>query len=211
MTAISEVSICNMALADLGAMRIASLGENSENAELCNLKYDRTREDVLTDHIWNFAQKRAVLATLSADPVWTDDDMTIVYQKPTDCLKINYVNIRSAIFKIEEDKILSNTTGLKIKYTQNITDPNKFFSKFISALVTRLAAELAYPITTKRTLAESLFRLYYDTQLPLAKSMDSQQGTPQGAIQDEWLLSRIHGSTSLSGRTGDETWYPCCW
>ena len=131
MTAISEVSICNQALIALGAKTISALSESSKNARICNALYAQKRDNVLTDHVWNFAQKRAVLATLETDPTWTDDDMTVMYQKPTDCLKINYVNIESAVVKIEEDKILSDTTGLKIKYTQRITDPMKYFPKFI--------------------------------------------------------------------------------
>ena len=211
MTAISEVSICNQALIALGATTIVSLTENSKNARLCNAIYKQTRDDVLTDHVWNFAQKRAVLATLSEEPAWDEDEMAVVYQKPTDCLKINFVNIESAIVKIEEDKILSNETGLKIKYTQRMTDPMKFFPKFVSALAARLAAELAFPITKNRSLAESLFAIYYEKKLPQAMAADSQQGTPTGALQNDILISRIHGSGAIAGRTDQETWYPCCY
>jgi len=209
MTAISEVSICNQALIALGAETIASLTENSKNARLCNALYASTRDYVLTDHIWNFAQKRAVLATLAEEPVWEEDFMTVVYQKPVDCLKINFTNIPSAIVRIEGDKILSNTSGLKIKYTQRITDPMKFFPKFTEALVARLAAEMAIAITNSKTLAETLFTIYYEKKLPQAMSTDSQQGSPQSIMQDDILLSRISGSGQLSGQTGMETWYPC--
>lgn len=210
MAAISKVNICNMALISLGATTITALTENSKNARICNAIYDQVRDGVLTDHIWNFAQKRFVLAQIAGNPAWTEDGMSIIYQKPTDCLKINYVNIPSAIFKIEDDKILSNTTGLKIKYTEREKNPVKYFTKFTEALIAKLAAELAFPITSSRSLAESLFKIYYDIKLPSAKSIDSQQGTPQGAMQDEWLLSRTCGNGSISGRTGDETWYACC-
>jgi len=209
MTAISEVSICNQALIALGAKTIASLTENSKNARLCNAIYNPTRDDVLTDHVWNFAQKRAILATLSDTPTWDEDLMTVMYQKPADCLKINFVSIESAIVKIEGDKILSNETGLKIKYTQRMTDPMKFFPKFIGALVARLSAELAFAVTDKRTVAETMFGIYYDKKLPQAISADSQQGTPQAVAQDDILISRISGGGPLSGRAGFETWYPC--
>jgi len=209
MTAISEVSICNQALIALGGSTIASLTENSKNARLCNAIYDQTRDNVLTDHVWNFAQKRAVLATLADPPVWDEDWMTVRYQKPTDCLKINFVNIESAIFKIEGDKVLSNEPGLKIKYTWRITDPMKFFPKFVEALVARLSAELAYAVTSSRSVATDLFTIYYEKKLPQAISTDSQQGTPQGAAQDDILLARISGGGPLSGRAGFETWFPC--
>ena len=209
MTTISVVSICNQALIALGAKTIESLTENSKNGRLCNAIYEQTRNNVLTDHIWNFAQKRAELEDLDEEPEWTDDLMTVTYQKPTDCLKINFINIESAIFKIEGDKVLSNESGLKIKYTEEVIDPMKFFPKFVEALVARLAAELAYPITSSRTMMDSLFTIYYEKKLPQAISADSQQGTPQGVAQDDILISRISGSGSLVGRAGFETWYPC--
>ncbi len=208
MAAISEVSICNEALDSLGAKTIVSLTENSKNARICNRKYAITRDYVLTDHVWNFAQKRFVLATLPGEPVWTEDLMTVQYQKPTDCLRINYVNIPSAIVKIEGDKILSNEEGLKIKYTERLTDPTKFFPKFIEAFAARLAAEMAFAITSKMSVAKALFSIYYDKKLPQAMSTDSQQGTPVGAAQDDILASRISGA-SIIGRSGDETWFPC--
>lgn len=208
MTAISEVSICNQALIALGGATIASLTENSKNARLCNAIYNQTRDNVLTDHVWNFAQKRAVLATLADPPVWDEDWMTVRYQKPTDCLKINFVSIESAIVKIESDKILSNETGLKIKYTERVTDPMKFFPKFVEALVARLSAELAYAVTSSKTLAESLFTIYYEKKLPQAISLDSQQGSAQAIAQDDILISRISGGGPLSGRAGFETWFP---
>lgn len=208
MTAISDVLICNLALTYLGEETIENLSEDSVNARLCNVLYEQTRDFVLTDSIWNFAQKRAVLAELSEDPVWTEDQMSVVYQKPTDCLKINFVNIPSAIFKIERDKILSNTSGLKIKYTERITDPTLFFPKFVECFAAKLAADLAYPVTSKRSLVDTMYTLYYEKKLPEARAMDAQQGTPQNIAQDEWLISRLIGSSPLSGQTGWDTWYP---
>ena len=208
MTTVSEVSICNWALSKLGAETITSLTQDSENARLCNTLYNIIRDNVLTGHIWNFAQKRAILAQLAEAPTYTDDLMTVKYTKPADCLKINFVNFPSAIVKIEEDGILSDTEGLKIKYTYRVTDPMKFFPKFVEALAARLAAEMAFPITRDKGIATTLFNLYYKEILPEAKSVDSQQGTPMSAKQDEWLDARIYGGGVIAGKSGDETWYP---
>jgi len=209
MVTISDVSICNQALIALGGTTITSLEERTKNARICNATYEQTRNNVLTDHIWTFAQKRAELTDLDEEPEWTDDLMTVTYEKPDDCLKINFVNIQSAIVKIEGDEILSNVSGLKVKYTYEVTDPTTFFPKFVEALVARLAAEMAYAVTSSRSLADSLFTIYYEKKLPRAISADSQQGTPQGVAQDDILASRISGGGSLIGRAGFETWYPC--
>ena len=209
---VTELSICNQALVALGANTLEVFGEDTKNGRLCTIMFNQTKNSALTDHIWGFAQKRFALipSTVPADPVWTDDLMTEIYDKPTDCLKANFTNIESAIVKIEGDKILSNEPGLKIKYTEEIIDVTKFFPKFIEALVGKLAAELAYAVTSSRTLAEGLFKLYYDTKLPKAVSLDSQQGTPQGVAQDSILISRMSGGSTLIGRAGFETWYPVC-
>ena len=209
MSAISEVKICNLALTRLGETRITSLAENSEQARSCNAIYEEIRDEVLSDHPWNFAQKRATLATLSGEPVFTDDGMTVQYQKPTDCIKITHVNISFARIKLEGDRILSDTSGLKIKYTFRNTDPQKYFPKFIMAFATRLAAELAYGLTSSRTLAADLLVEYYDKRLPQAMSIDSQQGTPLAIQDNEWLGARMTGSSSIAGRTGQEIWTPC--
>lgn len=207
----SDVKICNMALALLGADRINSLDEDNDRARICNEFYLPTLDSILTDAIWSFAQKRAVLATLDEEPVWDEDGMSEVYQKPTDCLKINFVNIRGATVKLEQDKILSNTSGLKIKYTFTQRNTQIFFSQFIMAFATRLAADIAFALTASRTVAETLLASYNDRRLPEAMANDSQQGTPLEPIQDQWLFSRIQGgSGTIVGRTGQQTWFPVC-
>lgn len=210
MAVTSEVIICNMALTLIGATRITTLTEDTKNARECNAVYAHVRNSVLTDHIWTFAQKRVALTESSTDVVWEDDLMTVAYDLPSDFLQLNFTNYESALVKIEGTQLLSDTSTLKIKYTYEVTDTTQFKPKFIEAFVAKLAAELAFPITNKSTLAERLFKVYYDKKLPQAISIDSQQGTPNKPFQDEWLGARRVGSSQLIGRQGYETWYPVC-
>ncbi len=209
MSAISEVKICNQSLTLVGADRITARDQDSKNAKTCDALYDEVRDDVLTDHPWTFAQLRAILATLDEDPVYTDDGVTVIYQLPTDLLKVNFTSVENALVKIEGKKLLSDTTGLKIKYTFRVTDPQQFSPKFITCFATKLAAKIAYAISSSRSLAADLFKLYYDKELPDAVTVDSQQGTPLEPAQDEWTLSRITGGAGqIAGRTGAGTWFP---
>lgn len=210
MTSISEVAICNIALTRLDAKRIVSLtDEDSPNSRRCLALYDHTRDATLADHPWTFAQKRFALGTLEEDPVWTDDGVTVVYQKPPDMLKLNFTNIEFALVKMEGDKILSDTAELKVKYTFRAVDPQKYTPGFVQAFGARLAIDLAYPITHSRTLAADLKVQYFEKDLPEAISIDSQQGTPLQPLQDEWLGSRrLGGSGAIIGRTGWDTWFP---
>ena len=209
MAGLSEVKICNLALNKLGAARISTRDEASAEAQACDDIYDEVRDDVLADHIWNFAQKRAALGLLDETPEFTDDGVTLVYQAPTDMIKLNFVNIESAIVKLEGNKILSDTAGLELKYTFRVTDVQKFFPKFVEALATRLAAELAFTLTASRSLSADLHTIYLEKKLPAAISADSQQGTSVGMFQDEWILSRVQGgASSIGGRSGAATWHP---
>jgi len=210
MAATSKVKICNLALTLIGADTINAIDDDSTPAKKCNAIYDYILEDLLTSCPWTFAQKRVALALLDEDPVYTDDGVAYVYQKPTDCLKVNFTNVENALVKIEGDKILSDTASLYIMYTYNVTDPTKYTPKFTTALAGRLAAELAFPITNSRTLAADLMNVYLNEKLPDAVASDSQQGTPLAPAQDEWLFSRMHSSSAISGRTTWDTWYPCC-
>jgi len=66
----SFVSICNMALSELGATRITDLGLANKNSQLCSEFLSITVDQVLRCHPWNCAYARASLAALSAAPVF---------------------------------------------------------------------------------------------------------------------------------------------
>ncbi|KKK92509.1 hypothetical protein LCGC14_2702230 [marine sediment metagenome] len=211
MGANSDVQICNLALTLLGADRITSLTQDIKEARACNAMFANVRDDVLADHIWNFASKRANLAVVTGDPVFTDDGVTIIYQLPTDFIRLTHVNFRGALVKIEGDKLLSNTALLAIKYIFRETDTQKYSSKFVLALATRLAADLAFEITASRSLEAQKLLEYHDKRLPQAITVDSQQGTPRVPMQSDILFSRLHGGSSdIVGQTGWDTWSPVC-
>ena len=184
------------------------MSENSKNARECNAVFDDVREGVLTDYIWTFAQKRIALATVDETPAYTDDLMTVVYSKPSDFLQLNFTNFQFAKVRVEGKRILSDTSGLRIKYTFRAFDTNGYHPKFTEALAAKLAAEIAYAITSNRTLAESLFTIYYEKKLPQAMSIDSMQETPLTPMHDELILARSQGSSQIIGRTGADVWFP---
>ncbi len=144
MATITVETICNQALSAIGASTITSLSDTTnKNSKACNAIYEHVRNSVLTDHIWSFAQKRvALVEATDPDHVWTEDGVTIVYDKPTDMLQLNFVNQRGALVKVEGDQILSDTSALQIKYTFEITSTAKFTPKFVKAFAAQLAAEL---------------------------------------------------------------------
>lgn len=70
----SEVAIVNQALVLLGQKPIVSLGDNTDVARTASTFYGITRDEVLVEHTWNFAIKRASLVLIPdpappADPI----------------------------------------------------------------------------------------------------------------------------------------------
>jgi hypothetical protein len=62
--AITNVSICNMALISLGQTTITALTDENENARRCNAIYEQVRNDLMVKHPWNFCIKRADLVSI---------------------------------------------------------------------------------------------------------------------------------------------------
>lgn len=202
----SKIRVANLALGKVGARSISSFGEDSPEARAISEVYDDILFEVLSEHIWSFAQKRAVLTTLAESPVFEDDGVTIVYGLPSDFLKLNFTNTQFAIVHLEDGKILSDTQDLKIKYTYKNEDPTKYTVKFTQALVARLAAEICFTLTNSVSKTEKLQKNYDDNILPSAVAADSTQGSPTEAHQNEWIDARRLGSRQFI--TTGETWHP---
>lgn len=103
----SEVSICNRALASIGARStISALTEQSTEARACNLIFADTRDEVLNMAFWNFARKTELLSLIKSAPgtptnagstanQWSSDYPTppwlYEYAYPADALQIRQI------------------------------------------------------------------------------------------------------------------------
>jgi hypothetical protein len=167
-----NVGICNLALTMLSTSRIASLTEDSENARKCNAIFDLTRDNLLTQHYWNFSLKEASLALSEDTP--TIEDWAYIFQIPTDCLLIAY-NDGDYPYAVVGDKLYSNDSTCNIRYVSRVTNPQLFSSGFLTALATRLAADLCFGITQNATLAQAMEAKAVQA-LREAKWTDAQEG-----------------------------------
>lgn len=286
--AATTLTISNHALRIIGGAKITTFGETtSEEGRAINDVYDDIRDEVLGEHPWTFAQKRASLAKVITgasqespvvitavahglededevkitgiigmtelngntykiknkeddtfeltDPdddsdidgsayteyssggfarkiytlAYDEDGLDIVYDLPSDFIHLNFTSDRSAVVKIEGTQIITNVEELKIKYTYRLETVTQYSAKFRVALATRLAAEIGFSLTESVSKAEQILKKYQTITLPEAQSGDSQQGTPNEAIQDEWEIARLGGvGAGIAGRTGQQTWHP---
>ena len=302
--AVTSLTIYNDALRQIGARRLSTVTDDAEEQRAITDIYDDTRDELLKENAWTFAQKRAELIDMTMPDVddwengeayavgddvvygdvhynclvantagiftddlaslywellldwvtatqyevgdkvynasglnytclvahkstvfatdlvsiyWiaseelamTSDGMTIVYYRPTDYIETTLISNIGAKFKIEGQRILSNTSGLKIVYTYKNDTPSEYTAMFRRAFATKLASEICFSLTDNATKAEALMEKYLKIVLPKALSDDSQQGTPKEARADEWELSRLGGvGSGISGQTNDATWHP---
>jgi hypothetical protein len=157
--ALSDTSICNMALGRLGANRIVDFSDNSDEnvwAIQCRLHYTQTRDALIRSHWWRFARGRA---TLSQNAAYTADsttfEWTYAYDLPADFLAMRniwedagYGEVGQQYpYTIEGNQILSEETTMKIRYVKRVTDPTKFDPLFTEVLILQLALKMVSPLT----------------------------------------------------------------
>lgn len=188
--ATSKVEIINKGLTLVGAAPIVNIDDNSNNAKIASRVYALSLASVLSACKWNFATKRALLSRLTDTVEWYYTGENIVYQKPTDMVRIFGTNSPSATWREEGDYIISDTPGLGLLYVCLLDVPSKYSIDFIDALVDRFASDIAYALVNSQTLGEKFLQKYEKLSLPKAMSLNSQSGTQQTLQDDAWELAK---------------------
>lgn len=185
--AISEVTICNRALAKVGAERIISLADSNERAALCAEVYPTVRDDLLRGHPWNFAISRVALAPIMGEPLF---DWGFQFQLPSDCLRVLETDLaKEAKWKVEGRRLMCDFEAVSIKFIKNVNDPSQFDANFVELLACKMAADISYSLVQSVTLRDQLIQ-EYERKLRLARSFDAQEGQGDRVYADTWLNSR---------------------
>lgn len=181
----TEVEICNLALSHIRVKSIASLSDNTPQANECNRLYDPTRDAVLEKFNWNFARKRIILSLKSE----TYAGWTYAYAYPSDCIKARKIynsvgesTISGKIkFEVAIDDaltariILTEQEDAVLIYTARVTTPNMFSSQFVTAMGYAMAVELTVPLRADVALKETM-RLEYINIIEQAGAEDANEG-----------------------------------
>lgn len=204
MTVTSKVDLWNIAITRLGHEPISEEGENTKAGRLCRLHYPLVLDAVLRSHPWNFAVRRAALASVTTSPSFEYD---FAFALPTDpyCLKVirtdweadgfNSDTVPYRIETINHDgtpvrSLLCNEDTCSIEYVARVTDVSLFDALFADALAARLAAEIAIALTDNKTAADLMMSVYQE-KLAEARVVDSQEGTPRDWVDTSaWLRAR---------------------
>jgi hypothetical protein len=189
--ATSDVEVCNLALAKLGSGRIASLTEDSTNANAVNDCYDHLRKTELRRNKWNFARRRASLAASAVEP---DFDYDAAYPLPTECLRLLPPAVNGLDWQIEshegQNAILSNDSApLEIVYIADITDPTKFDMSFSEMLACRIADHICIKVMGNASLKQIVMQEYKDARAE-AKRNNAFENVSEEPPEDQWLAAR---------------------
>lgn len=182
----ADVSICAKALVKLGLRPLTSLDEPTVEAEVARELYPAVRDALLASYPWSFTIAQA---SLVRDDSMQPADFAYAYHLPADMLRSISAGVggrgRGLIFRIRGDRLVTDAAAVTLTYQRRVPE-SQFSVPFVAALVAKLAAEFALPLTESPARAESLQRLAME-EIRLARLLDSQQATPM-RVEDFTLI-----------------------
>jgi hypothetical protein len=182
----SAIDLCSQALVRLGAEPISSFEEGTAEADVADALYPGVRDATLSAHPWSFATGQAQLARLAAVPI---ADFAHAYQLPNDLLRVISAGEggrgRGIVYRIHEGRLHTDAEAVTLTYVFR-ADESAWPPFFGFVVVQKLIEAFAVPLTDSTTAAEAAARAA-EVALRQAKSLDSQQATPQ-AVSDFTLI-----------------------
>lgn len=198
----TQVEIVNVALTKMGhTSRIASIGENSEEARAASAVWDYLLAQTLSYHEWRFARKRASLSTVGTP----SEAWEYRYALPTDCVLPIMIEDdlkqRHPDDKVAWTQLVDTSTGSPVQAIET-DEPDaelvyiykhetvEFWPPhFVNAFIWQLAAELAMPITSEPVIAD---RIINRAMLEMTKaiSIDLRQSEQQAPLDSTFITSR---------------------
>jgi hypothetical protein len=187
----SKVSICSNALLLLGAQTINSLSESNDRALLAANLYDSTRDDVLRSHPWNCATKRVILAPETTAPAF---GYSAAFVLPSDWLRTMEVGEfgYELDYKTENGRILADATALPLRYVFRNDQEATWDAMLVKAMELRMAAEMAYAITSSASMADLMFNKLQQ-HMKQARAVDGMDDPPQELGDYPLLQARFGG------------------
>ena len=154
-----DLEICNKALSHCKTKGIASLEENSFEAEVINKWYKSSLLTTLSSINWKFATKFSKLALLDEQV----DGWDFVYQLPKDFVKMILVN-DSLSTEYEDqgnyiligDKICSDVSNASALYICDSVEPERFTPEFSNSFSLCLASNISSELSGSHQFATSL-------------------------------------------------------
>lgn len=195
----SAVDICNIALANIGEkanLSSISAPYESPNAERCARFYPIARDAALCKGAWTWSTTRVALS--STTPAVESGEYPYAFAMPSDYLRVLAVlpdgatdEINDGLdYIIEGDVLFTTVDVVYLRYTQRITNVNKFNPLFVHAVASLLASYLAGNLTKDPKIAEYWENKFLDVDLPAAAAADANSQRPSRTHTPAWIAAR---------------------
>lgn len=188
----SKLGIWNDAGIKLGRQQVVmDENENTPFANLCKEQYDKSREELLREHSWNFSTHRAKLAQLTDVPAFEFDH---AYQLPTDWFRTISVHDNDAgdgavEYRTEGRTLASNADELYLRYVRDIADVGIMDPSFRRALGWQLALDVALAFTQSNSVFDRMAAGLGEA-ISTAKSIDAIEDFPEREPESSWITVR---------------------
>jgi len=175
----TRTQICKQAIMRLGSLESLK----SQPMVFANSFYDHTLEELLSDVPWAFAKKQVTLVVNATNPT---SGHTKRYTLPTDFIQIIRVNNIDTTENFGQWEIVGGFlhtdigAPIIVDYTSLVTDVALFPAPFIEALICRLAAKIALPLTTDGNIVTAMAQVAAETmQRPSVKNQIEKSAKPR--------------------------------
>jgi hypothetical protein len=205
MSITSKTDICNLALDLLSAGTVTDV-DNPTNPteELLNRWYDQSRRKALREHPWNFASKRALIASSSIAPAFGYSKQ---FPLPNDFVRLLSLEgdtgqmLNPVSFEVERGAVLINTdaTSLRLRYVYDIEDITRFDPMFIDMLAHEIALVIAFKVTESNGNVERVDRLQKQ-RAAMARAIDGQERPPTRREVSSSRAARRYGRSTNADR-----------
>lgn len=190
----SVVSICNIALSNIGKPSISDMNEGSEEARQCKTHYVPTRDALLQGFPWLFAKQTAILAEVAN--TW-EQKWQFAYAQPIECLKpirimpsIDYLDGLPAIdYAVRGNTIFCGLSPATLEFTGRVEDVNMFPQLFQDALSWALSAKIAMPLTRDQSIRKDAYQIAAQA-LGAATMADANEEPASWEHPSEFILAR---------------------
>lgn len=195
-----QISICNMALAEIVAEPIESLQERSLGARECARNYGQALNILLESHDWGFATVRAILppainprplewAGAFAMPVDVARPIAVMQQAIAVSWPYWWLHDRAPRlpYIIEQSLLYAGCADATLAYVSTSVKADAFPAKFVDALVFELASRIVMPIKKSREMKSDLIRqAEVAKQRAMADDINRQPVTVE-ALTQTWV------------------------
>lgn len=179
----TELDLCNSALNRCGAEPILTLADTSKRAKIVTAQYDITLKEMLNDSPWNFAIERATLTVDVTAPLF---GFAYKYELPADCIRVLELENKEP-YRVEQGFIHCDTdVEINVKYVKFANDPTTYSGSFTKAFVLKLAEDISYGLVQSASLQAQITQ-EAERYLRKARSMNSQEGTPESRMPEEYV------------------------